>query len=140
VVHHPTGKLPKGTRYFPGTLCGMVAHVTRMLLSLSDACSNTSEVCKLVLFCLEKPHSTYIIQGGQFQLCQPQNVFHFEPPEKHLFSWNNMGWNSVAVCMHLDNDDSNEEEENWEGYHAKWTSAQFNVNFHFWNMFYFVAI
>jgi hypothetical protein len=48
-----------------------------------------------------------------------------------------------AARMRLENylDQVQKKKKSWESYHIKWTSAQFNVNFHFGNkMFYFIVI
>jgi len=45
--------------------------------------------------------------------------------------------NTMEMC--LENTLTNQK-ENWKSYHAICTSKQFNVSFHFRNMFYFTAV
>jgi len=74
----------------------------------------------------------------ELRLCQPKNAIHFLPHIKHPFNCSKMEWNSAT--MHMCPDDLDQVKERLVSYNTKWTSIQFNVCFHFGNIFCFILL
>jgi len=107
---------------------GMATHVAELFLSLSDACSNASQISinrrRSVRMHLIKLVSN---TGAGFQLYRPQNAIHFLPHGEHLFSRSKTerlnSQLSNAAHMRLEYMILTTR-KNWESYHTKWTSSR----------------